>query len=59
MTDLDGRRRYVSTPADGKTHDAEALRASGILDHLPPDDLLDDKGYVGLDMLTPTKNRPP
>nr|WP_245560317.1 transposase family protein [Actinopolyspora halophila] len=60
VSHLDGRRRYVSTPADGKTHDAEALRASGILEHIRPGNLLGDKGYVGLGMLTPhQKTRTP
>jgi hypothetical protein len=55
VTDLYGRRRYVSDPVAGKTHDAEALRQSGILDHILPANLIGDKGYVGLGMVTPIK----
>jgi hypothetical protein len=36
VTDLAGRRLYVSEPVTGKTHDAKGLRQSGILDHTPP-----------------------
>jgi DDE superfamily endonuclease len=39
----------------GKTHDAEALRQSGILDHILPAKLIGDKGYVGLGMVAPIK----
>jgi hypothetical protein len=39
----------------GKTHDAEALRQSGILDHILPANLIGDNGYVGLGMVTPIK----
>jgi hypothetical protein len=49
VTDLAGRRLYVSEPVNGKTHDAEALRQCGILDHIQPANLLGDKGYVGLE----------
>ena len=58
VTDLAGRRVYVSEPVSGKTHDAKGLRQSGILDHIQPGNLLGDKGYVGLEMLTPIKKPP-
>jgi len=56
----------VSDPQDGRTHDTEALRRSGLLD-VPPADLpegvspprhIGDKGYIGLGMITP-KRKPP
>jgi hypothetical protein len=49
---------YVSEPVTGRTHDATGLRQSGILDHIQPGNLLGDKGYVGLEMLTPIKKPP-
>ena len=58
VTDLAGRRVYVSEPVSGKTHDAEGLRQCGILDHIQPANLLGDKGYLGLEMLTPIKKPP-
>ena len=58
VTDLTGRRLYVSEPVTGKTHDAKGLRQSAILDHIQPGNLLGDKGYVGLEMLTPIKKPP-
>ncbi len=53
----------VSDPRDRCTHDAEALRRSGLLD-VPATDLPDgakpplrvgDKGYIGLGMITPKR----
>ena len=61
-----GTLTWVSDPQDGCTHDAQALRRSGLLD-VPATDLPDgaspprhigDKGYIGLDMITP-KRKPP
>ncbi|SDN30878.1 transposase family protein [Actinomyces ruminicola] len=58
-----GAIAWVSDPLPGATHDAAALRASGLLD-VPPDHLPDgataalhigDKGYLGLGMTTPIK----
>ena len=63
---LSGTLAWVSDPQDGCTHDAKALRRSGLLD-VPATDLPDgvsppkhigDKGYIGLGMITP-KRKPP
>ena len=60
---LSGHPARVSDPRDGRTHDAEALRRSGLLD-VPVTDLPDgakpplhigDKGYIGLGMITPKR----
>lgn len=57
---------WVSDPQDGRVHDTEALRRSGLLD-VPAADLpkgtspprhIGDKGYIGLGMITP-KRKPP
>ncbi|WP_128683515.1 transposase family protein [Actinomyces qiguomingii] len=61
-----GAIAWVGDPLPGATHDAAALRASGLLD-VPPHHLPDgataalhigDKGYIGLDMITPVKKQP-
>jgi hypothetical protein len=36
VCDLAGRLRWISDPADGRRHDTAALRASGILDGIDP-----------------------
>ena len=60
---LTGHLAWVSDPHDGRAHDTEALRCSGLLD-VPPADLqegaspprhIGDKGYIGLGMITPKK----
>jgi hypothetical protein len=55
VCDLAGRLRWISDPADGCRHDTAALRASGVLDGIDPQNWIGDKGYVGLDMITPIK----
>ena len=50
-----GRLRWISDPIDGSRHDIAALRASGVLDGIDPNNWFGDKGYVGLDMITPIK----
>jgi hypothetical protein len=57
-TDLEGRLMWVSDPLPGSTHDAQALRQSGLLDaewQAPP---IGDKGYIGLGMITPVRKPP-
>lgn len=58
-----GTLARVCDPQGGRTHDAEALRRSGLLD-VPPQDLPDgagpprhtgDKGDIGLGMITPRR----
>ncbi len=58
VCDLAGRLRWISDPADGCRHDTAALRASGVLDGIDPQNWIGDKGYVGLDMITPIKKHP-
>lgn len=55
---LSGHLSWVSDPTPGSTHDATALRATGLLDELTPNNLIGDKGYIGTGMITPTKNPP-
>mgnify|MGYP001641715287 FL=1 len=53
--DLDGRLVWVSDPAPGSTHDAKAIRHTGLLDHFPDPPPMADKGYTGLGMITPER----
>lgn len=55
VCDLPGRLRWISDPTDGCRHDSAALRESGVLDGIDPSNWIGDKGYVGLDMITPIK----
>lgn len=52
---LGGDLAWVSDPTPGKTHDAQALRESGILDDEACPKHLGDKGYIGLGMITPVR----
>ena len=56
--DLTGRLAFVSDPMPGRTHDTKALRATGLLDHITPGQLIGDKGYIGLGMITPVRAQP-
>ncbi len=58
VCDLTGRLRWISDPADGCRHDSAALRGSGVLDGIDPGNWIGDKGYLGLDMLTPIRKPP-
>ena len=57
---LSGTLAWVSDPQDGRTHDTEVLRRSGLLDvpatdlpdGTPPPKHIGDKGYIGLGMIT-------
>ncbi|MFI5987802.1 transposase family protein [Streptomyces sp. NPDC051555] len=53
-----GRLQAVDTPLPGARHDASACRASGIADKIRRHPRLGDKGYQGLDLLTPYKKPP-
>ena len=55
---LSGELAWVSDPTPGKTHDAKALRESGLLDDEARSDHLGDKGYIGLGMITPVRKHP-
>jgi len=60
---LSGTLAWVCDPQDGRTHDAQALRRSGLLDvpatdlpdGTPPPKHIGDKGYIGLGMITPKR----
>ncbi|WP_372237681.1 transposase family protein [Rothia nasimurium] len=54
---LDGRLLAITDPLPGARHDAHAFKAHG-LDQLLDVSTLADKGYVGLNLATPTKRRP-
>ncbi len=55
VCDLAGRLRWISDPDAGGRNDTAALRASGALDGIDPQNWIGDKGYVGLGMITPIK----
>jgi hypothetical protein len=55
---LRGHLAWVSDPSPGKTHDAKALRDSGIFEAEATPAHLGDKGYLGLGMITPTRKPP-
>jgi hypothetical protein len=55
---LSGHLAWVSDPAPGKTHDAKAVRESGLLHEQAHPRHLGDKGYIGLGMLTPIRKPP-
>jgi hypothetical protein len=53
--DLDGRLAWISDPVEGCRHDSAALHLSGVLDTLPPENWMGDKGYIGKGMITPIR----
>ena len=55
VADLTGRLLQVSKPAPGSAHDAKAIKATGLLEHVKNTPPLADKGYVGLELLTPDR----
>ena len=56
--DLTGRLAFISDPMPGRTHDAHALKETGLLDHITTGQLIGDKGYIGLGMITPIRTQP-
>lgn len=56
--DLTGELLHVSDPMPGRTHDAKAVRDTGTLDLLDPDNTIADKGYLGTGVLTPYRTPP-
>lgn len=56
--DLSGRLAWISDPVDGHRHDIAALRASGVLEGMKPQNWFGDKGYIGLGMITPFRKSP-
>lgn len=57
-TTLAGHIVWISDPYPGSTHDLTALRNTGILDEIPANHLIADKGYIGPGMITPLRNPP-
>ena len=55
--DLTGRLAFVSEPMPGCTHDAHALKETGLLDHITTGQLIGDKGYIGLGIITPIRTQ--
>jgi DDE superfamily endonuclease len=58
VCDLTGRLRWISDPDDGCRDDTAALRRSGVLDGIDATNWIGDKGYIGLDMITPIRKPP-
>ena len=56
--DLTGRLTFISDPMPGRTHDAHALKETGLLDHITTGQLIGDKGCIGLGMITPIRAQP-
>ena len=52
---LDGRLLHLSDSLPGCTHDARALRESGLLEVLDAANAIGDKGYLGTGILTPVR----
>lgn len=55
---LSGQLAWISDPAPGRTHDARALRETGLLENDDAPAHLGDKGYIGLGMITPLRKPP-
>ena len=56
--DLTGRLVFVTDPLPGKTHDARALRDSGLATTIDLTNSIGDKGYIGTGLLTPFRKPP-
>ncbi|MGH3871511.1 MAG: hypothetical protein ACRDSR_08375 [Pseudonocardiaceae bacterium] len=48
----------MSDPVESCRHDSAALRSSGVLDGIETQNWIGDKGYLGLDMITPIRKPP-
>jgi hypothetical protein len=55
VCDLTGGLRWISDSVEGCRHDSAALRLSGVLDGVDTQNWIGDKGYIGLNMITPIK----
>ena len=55
VADLSGRILWVCEPTRGSTHDARAIKATGILEYFKDTPPLADRGYEGLGLITPDK----
>ena len=58
LTDQAGEIYYISNPLPGSTHDINALRQTNLLDHIPPDHITADKGYIGSGCDVPFRRQP-
>ncbi|MCI9887382.1 transposase [Micrococcales bacterium 31B] len=56
--DITGKLLWVSDPLTGNIHDSKAIREHGLLGHIDPQNVIADKGYVGLGAITPIKKMP-
>jgi predicted XRE-type DNA-binding protein len=53
VSDLAGTLLHISDPLPGRTHDAKAMRDSGIEEVIEASNSLGDKGYLGTGVVTP------
>ncbi|MGH3875323.1 MAG: transposase family protein [Pseudonocardiaceae bacterium] len=52
---LSGDFAWISDPINGNRHDSYCLSESGARRTLDPGNWIEDKGYIGHDMITPIK----
>ena len=53
VVSLDGQLLHISDPLPGSTHDAKAIKETGVLDLIDPTNCFGDKGYIGVGLVTP------
>jgi hypothetical protein len=53
VCDLLGNLMHISDPLPGNTHDAKAIRETGLTKLLHKDNAIGDKGYIGTGITTP------
>ena len=53
VCDLLGNLMHISDPLPGNTHDAKAIRETGLTELLGNDNAIGDKGYIGTGITTP------
>ena len=58
VCDLSGNLMHISDPLPGNTHDAKALRVTGLSELLDKENAIGDKGYLGTGILTPYRKPP-
>ena len=56
--DLWGHLVWVSDVSPGCTHDAKALRHTGLVEHMQHGKLIGDRGYIGVCDITPRRKPP-
>lgn len=57
LTDQNGHIVYFSPVPPGCTHDATAIQATGVLEHLNSEHVIADLGYQGLDVIHPFRRQ--